>query len=276
MNHMLYITVDDHRFIGQSACNVPFYYFWYKYDEQTIYSWINFTLNPVMFCTKSQKGALHASVLSGSLAPIVRVSEKKKWLMHENCYLFTVLNFLWFKKGHQCLYQERGGVTEPYLHYSSRHLYSLFERKSQLASTAIQKVWYSSESIKFMGKASTKSGKGKQAAASKKSKAKETYVDCPYTDQKVWISKATLKDLNGSGNINGGSHKKRLWTISSSKIRQDHYADVAQALSIYEQELLPSSGGRSWEVFVTLSEPNARVLFRSWKGKFEVSCHSTM
>ncbi len=138
-----------------------------------------------------------------------------------------------------------------------------------------------------MAKASTKSSKGKQAAASKKTKAKqnaakekksrsETYVDCPYTDQKVWISKATLSDLkpgkNGSGGIHGGGgqKKKRLWTISSSKIRQDHYADVAQALSIYEQELLPSSGGRSWEVFVTLSEPNGRVLFRSWKGQMEV------
>ena len=135
-----------------------------------------------------------------------------------------------------------------------------------------------------MAKASKTSGKGKQVAASKKSDPKqaakerkarsETYVDCPYTDQKVWISKATLNDLKGGGgsiNGSGGNKKKRLWTISSSKIRQDHYADVAQALSIYEQNLLPSSGGRSWEVSVKLSEPNAKVLFRSWKGQMEVS-----
>lgn len=139
-----------------------------------------------------------------------------------------------------------------------------------------------------MAKVSRKSSKGKPAA-SKKSNPKqgaaakekkprsETYVECPYTDQKVWISKATLNDLKPKGNkSNGGTinssggHKKRLWTISSSKIRQDHYADVAQALSIYEQALLPSSGGRSWEVSVKLSEPNARVLFRTWKGQMEV------
>lgn len=127
-----------------------------------------------------------------------------------------------------------------------------------------------------MAKASKKSSKAKQAAASNKSnpkkaakERKETYVDCPYTDQKVWISRANLNDLKGI-NGGGGQKKKRLWTITSSKIRQDHYADVAQALSVYEQNLLPSSGGRSWEVSVKLSEPNARVLFRSWKGQMEV------
>jgi hypothetical protein len=140
-----------------------------------------------------------------------------------------------------------------------------------------------------MAGASTTSSKGNPAAASKESKPKkaaakekkprsETYVICPYTDQKVWISKATLNDLkpkkgnkNSSSSINsGGGHKKRLWTISSSQIRQDHYVDVAQAMSIYEQALLPSSGGRSWEVSVKLSESNARVLFRTWKGQMEV------
>jgi len=106
----------------------------------------------------------------------------------------------------------------------------------------------------------------------------ETYVICPYTDQKVWIAKATVKDLNttkkknGSSSIHKCGHKKRLWTISSSQIRQEHYAEVCQALSLYEQNLLPSSGGRSWEVSVKLSEPNARVLFRSWKGQMELAC----
>ena len=138
-----------------------------------------------------------------------------------------------------------------------------------------------------MGKTPTKNRKGK-SAASKKSQAKndaakekkprsETFVVCPYTDQKVWISKATLKDLKPKKGSTGSTaissisgHKKRLWTISSSQIRQDHYADAAQALSVYEQALLPSSGGRSWEVSVKLTEPNARVLFRTWKGRMEV------
>jgi hypothetical protein len=133
-----------------------------------------------------------------------------------------------------------------------------------------------------MARASTKASKGKATAASKKSKPKkdaarerkETYVDCPYTDQKVWISKATLNDLKpkkgGKNSSVSSDGKKRLWTIASSQIRQAHYVDIAQGLSTYEQALLPSLGGRSWEVSVKLSEPNARVLFRSWKGQMEV------
>jgi hypothetical protein len=124
------------------------------------------------------------------------------------------------------------------------------------------------------------------AAADTKNKPRsETFVVCPYTDQKVWIAKATSKDLriySSSNNkkkndanakasdIHKSGHKKRLWTISSSQIRHDHYEDVCQAISLYEQNLLPSSGGRSWEVSVKLSEPNGRVLFRSWKGQMEV------
>ena len=128
--------------------------------------------------------------------------------------------------------------------------------------------------------AATRKGEGKKRNVNNSSSKKErkprseTYVVCPYTDQKVWISKATVSDLKPSGkntsNIHKNDSKKRLWTISSSQIRHDHYAEVAQALSIYEQNLLPSSGGRSWEVTVQLSEPNARILFRSWKGRMEV------
>jgi hypothetical protein len=135
----------------------------------------------------------------------------------------------------------------------------------------------------------SKNDKPKTAAAAatntKNKPRSETFVVCPHTDQKVWIAKATAKDLkmySSSNNkkkniatakasdIHKSGHKKRLWTISSSQIRHDHYEDVCSAISLYEQNLLPSSGGRSWEVSVKLSEPNGRVIFRSWKGQMEV------
>lgn len=136
--------------------------------------------------------------------------------------------------------------------------------------------------------ASKKKKKSSTTAAAKKKnknkndvtshKSKETFVLCPYTDQKVWIGKATVKELKASSSssskttntIHKSGHKKRLWTISSSQIRYEHYDAVCQALSLYEQNLLPSSGGRSWEVSVTLSESNGRALFRSYKGRMEV------
>mgnify|MGYP005682096979 FL=1 len=138
-------------------------------------------------------------------------------------------------------------------------------------------------------KKNTKSKNDKPSKPKPKTASKprsETFVVCPYTDQKVWIAKATAKDLKIYSSSNNkkknnanakasdvhksSGHKKRLWTISSSQIRHDHYEDVCSAISLYEQNLLPSSGGRSWEVSVKLSEPNGRVLFRSWKGQMEV------
>jgi hypothetical protein len=152
-------------------------------------------------------------------------------------------------------------------------------KKADSAKTATSKKYTKSKNDKPKPETAA-------AAANTKNKPRsETFVVCPYTDQKVWIAKATAKDLkiySSSNNkkknnanakasdIHKSGHKKRLWTISSSQIRHDHYEDVCSAISLYEQNLLPSSGGRSWEVSVKLSEPNGRVLFRSWKGQMEV------
>jgi hypothetical protein len=151
-------------------------------------------------------------------------------------------------------------------------------KKADSAKTAASKKNTKSKNDK------PKPSKPKPKTASKP--RSETFVVCPYTDQKVWIAKATAKDLKIYSSSNNkkknnanakasdvhksSGHKKRLWTISSSQIRHDHYEDVCSAISLYEQNLLPSSGGRSWEVSVKLSEPNGRVLFRSWKGQMEV------
>jgi hypothetical protein len=95
------------------------------------------------------------------------------------------------------------------------------------------------------------------------------HVVCPYTNQKVFVAKATLQDLKQKST--SGGKQKRLWTIASAQTRQEHYEKVAQAIAIVEQDLLPPSGGRSWEVSVTLAEPNAKVLFRNNKGKMELA-----
>jgi hypothetical protein len=100
------------------------------------------------------------------------------------------------------------------------------------------------------------------------------FVVCPYTDQRVFVAKATLQDLkhlSSNSSTNNSKGPKRLWTIASAQTRHEHYSLVAQAIANVEQDLLPSYGGRSWEVLVALSEPNGRVLFRQYKGKMELA-----
>jgi Phytanoyl-CoA dioxygenase (PhyH) len=115
------------------------------------------------------------------------------------------------------------------------------------------------------------SSKKKATAAGTGSNSNARFVVCPYTDQKVFVAKATLQDLKNIGKSSSSKGPKRLWTIASAQTRQEHYLLVAQAIAKVEQDLLPSYGGRSWEVSVTLSEPNGRVLFRSYKGKMELA-----
>ena len=113
------------------------------------------------------------------------------------------------------------------------------------------------------------SAKKKKANTSATTTSNARFVICPYTEQKVYIARATLADIKSLNNNSRG--QKRLWTISSQPIRQDHYQQVAQALAQIEQDILPSYGGRSWEVAVNLKEPNGRVLFRSFRGKMELA-----
>lgn len=126
-------------------------------------------------------------------------------------------------------------------------------------------------------KASSKPSK-RQQQQQKPSHARQQpshrFVVCPFTDQKVFVAKATLADLKSADTYrNNGSGKKRLWTIPSPQHRQDHYRQVAKALALAEQQRLPSSGGRSWEVESTVKEPTSGrgVLFRAWKGRMELA-----
>jgi hypothetical protein len=86
----------------------------------------------------------------------------------------------------------------------------------------------------------------------------------------VYIQRATLADMKSKCTYHAGG-KKRLWMLSSSQLRHDLYAEAAQALASVEQSLLPSFGGRSWEVTCGMSEENGNTLFRAWKGKMELA-----
>ncbi|KAL3919023.1 MAG: hypothetical protein SGARI_007302, partial [Bacillariaceae sp.] len=95
-----------------------------------------------------------------------------------------------------------------------------------------------------MPRNSKKKSSAKKATV--KSAAAAGFVISPYTNQKVFVAKATLQDLKSKST--SGGKQKRLWTIASAQTRQEHYALVAQAIAKVEQDLLPSSGGRSFEV----------------------------
>jgi hypothetical protein len=129
------------------------------------------------------------------------------------------------------------------------------------------------------GKPASKSGgekagatKSKATPSKKKAPAQPTVYVCPYTHQNVYIGKATLKDLKAKSTY-ANTSRKRLWTLPSPQVRNDLYVEAAQAIAEVEQTLLPSFGGRSWEVTCKLTEPHwsGQVLFRAWKGQMELA-----
>eukprot|EP00529_Nitzschia_sp_RCC80_P005254 CAMPEP_0113484768 /NCGR_PEP_ID=MMETSP0014_2-20120614/24137_1 /TAXON_ID=2857 /ORGANISM="Nitzschia sp." /LENGTH=1036 /DNA_ID=CAMNT_0000378391 /DNA_START=323 /DNA_END=3433 /DNA_ORIENTATION=- /assembly_acc=CAM_ASM_000159 len=116
------------------------------------------------------------------------------------------------------------------------------------------------------GKTSNKKG-GSSSSSSSNSKAR--FVVSPYTNEKVFIAQATVKDLKSPQTYRNDG--KRLYTITSEQIRYDHYQQVARIISTFEQNLLPPSGMRSWSVEVGITELDGRVLFRPFKGKMELA-----
>ena len=134
----------------------------------------------------------------------------------------------------------------------------------------------------------SKSSNSKKSAASKGSKKKATadapakkkkaspvtYLEDEATGQKIILQKATMKDLKNKASISGKN--KKLFIISSESVRHECYQQAAMAIAQLEQDLLPSYGGRSWEVSCSVNErtniPHAgRVLFRSYGGQMELA-----
>lgn len=121
-----------------------------------------------------------------------------------------------------------------------------------------------------MPRAGSKSQGKTRSGASPRKKPEPTVYICPYTEQNVYIQRATLADLKSKSTYHAGG-KKRLWMLTSSQLRHELYTEAAQALASVEQSLLPSFGGRSWEVTCGMSEDSSNILFRAWKGKMELA-----
>jgi hypothetical protein len=120
-------------------------------------------------------------------------------------------------------------------------------------------------------KSKSKSHSTKAAAPPEKKAPQPKIYICPYTEQNVHICRATLKDLKSKSTYSNTSGKKRLWMLTSSQTRHEHYAEAALSIASMEQSLLPSFGGRSWEVTCNMQEPSGQVLFRAWKGSMELA-----
>ena len=60
--------------------------------------------------------------------------------------------------------------------------------------------------------------------------------------------------------------------LTSTQLRHECYAQAALTIANVEQQLLPTYGGRSWQVTCKMTEPkNANVLFRTYKGHMELA-----
>lgn len=115
--------------------------------------------------------------------------------------------------------------------------------------------------------------KKKPKAAAKKNAPKKApapkFVFCESTGQKVFIARATLADLKLKSTYT--TQKKRLWTLTNCEKRHECYQQAAMCICHLEQDLLPSVGGRSWEVSASITEPNNMVLFRTYQGQMELA-----
>ena len=87
----------------------------------------------------------------------------------------------------------------------------------------------------------------KKSAKKKPQKPIAGVYYCPVTEQNVYISKATLKDMQGKAS-SSNKKKQQLYTIPSQKVRNDLLVEAGQVLAHHEQSLLPALGGRSWQI----------------------------
>ena len=141
--------------------------------------------------------------------------------------------------------------------------------KAASKATSKSKAKVGSKSKAKCKQASNGKNNSKKDGSSSTSTNKGRFIVSPYTNEKVFISQATVKDLKSPQTYRNGG--KRLYTITSEQIRYEHYQQVARVISTFEQNLLPPSGMRSWSVEVGITELDGRVLFRPFKGKMELA-----
>ena len=98
----------------------------------------------------------------------------------------------------------------------------------------------------------------------------------PETGEKVWISTVTLTEIKNAQKAGDVPKvkKKQLVRIPSKQIRESCFEEAARAIETKERQILPTYGGRPWQVFCRLTEPNTiqkPPLFRWFRGKLELA-----
>lgn len=109
-----------------------------------------------------------------------------------------------------------------------------------------------------------------------KAPPKPVFKVSPETGEKVWISTVTLTEIKNAQKTGDvpKAKKKQLVRIPSKQIRESCYEDAARAIETKERQILPTYGGRPWQVFCRLTEPNTiqkPPLFRWFRGKLELA-----
>lgn len=99
---------------------------------------------------------------------------------------------------------------------------------------------------------------------------------CPETGEKIWITTVTLAEIRNAQKTGDvpKAKKKQLVRIPSKQIREKCYEDAARAIESKEQQILPTYGGRPWQVFCRFTEPNTNQkppLFRWFRGNLELA-----
>ena len=102
---------------------------------------------------------------------------------------------------------------------------------------------------------------------------------CAETGDKIWYTTVTLADLRtaqrtGSDTLTSTT-RKQLVRIPSPHERHLRYELAAEAIASREAQLLPTFGGRPWQISVKISEPNNTQqrppLFRWFRGELELA-----
>ena len=112
--------------------------------------------------------------------------------------------------------------------------------------------------------------------ATKKAPPKPVFRWCPETGEKILITTVTLTEIKKAQKTGDvpKAKKKQLVRIPSKQIREKCYEDAARAIESKEQQIMPTYGGRPWQVFCRFTEPNTTQkppLFRWFRGKLELA-----
>ncbi|GAX25376.1 hypothetical protein FisN_5Lh473 [Fistulifera solaris] len=113
-------------------------------------------------------------------------------------------------------------------------------------------------------------------------KTEPLYLECPKTGEKVWITAANIQDIRQAekkAKSPFNAARKYLLKVNAPNAREEAYDRAAKALERWEEQLLPTYGGRPWKVQVRVQDPlptetkaaQKYPYFRFYKGVLELA-----